>query len=124
VLLTDDATIRAMNHDYRGKDRPTDVLSFPQLDAGQESEARLLGDVVISKEQAAAQAARAGHPLADELALLAVHGTLHLIGFEDGTESGRRRMWALQEEVLKRLRRAPNATVSARGGRAAARPRR
>ncbi|MDR5683695.1 MAG: rRNA maturation RNase YbeY [Armatimonadota bacterium] len=111
VLLTDDATIRAMNRRYRGKDTPTDVLAFPQAEARRGPGPRLLGDVVISLDRAAEQAAQAGHRLADEIALLAVHGTLHLLGFEDDTEAGRRRMWEAQGEILRRLRPARRTSV-------------
>lgn len=105
MLLTDDPTIRAMNRDYRGVDRPTDVLSFPQS-----SGSGLLGDVVISMDRAGFQAARAGWGLAEELEMLAVHGTLHLLGFEDDTPAGRRRMWEAQTEILRRLRVARDRT--------------
>jgi probable rRNA maturation factor len=119
VLLTDDAMIRAMNRDYRGRDRPTDVLSFPQPDATHDSGPRLLGDVVISLDRAAEQAAYAGHGLADELALLAVHGTMHLLGFEDDTERGRRGMWEAQTEIVRRLRRTRGESMNRTPGRAA-----
>ena len=82
ILLTDDAQMRTLNREYRKVDKPTDVLSFAQGDE------TLLGDIVISLETAARQAEAAGWPLERELVLLAVHGTLHLIGCEDDTEAG------------------------------------
>ncbi len=95
VVLADDPTVRALNRAYRGQDRTTDVLAFPQDGPGP-----VLGDVVISVPQAARQARRAGHPLAREVALLATHGTLHLLGYEDDTEAGRRAMWEVQHRLL------------------------
>lgn len=76
VLLTDDAGIRELNRDWRGKDKPTDVLSFPM---GDES---VLGDVVISLERAEAQAAEFGCAVEEEIARLLAHGMLHLIGYD------------------------------------------
>jgi len=100
VVLADDATVRSLNRVYRGQDRTTDVLAFPQDGRG-----GLLGDVVISVEQAARQARRARHPLSHEVALLAIHGTLHLLGYEDETEAGRRAMWEVQSRLLRAWRR-------------------
>jgi probable rRNA maturation factor len=84
LLLTDDDVIRDLNRDYRGKDEPTDVLSFSQHDP----QLAILGDIVISLQTATQQADNAGWPLTSELCLLAVHGILHLTGSEDETESG------------------------------------
>lgn len=103
VLLTDDAGIRALNRTYRGEDRATDVLAFPQPDTfGQRG---LLGDVVISVERAAEQARRAGWSLGRELELLAIHGTLHLLGYEDRTPSARARMRRRERAILAWLGR-------------------
>ena len=82
MLLCDDAFIRALNAAHRGVDRATDVLSFAQDDP------RLLGDIVISLETAARQAQAAGWPVESEVALLATHGLLHLLGHEDETAAG------------------------------------
>lgn len=103
VVLADDPLVRELNRTYRGHDRTTDVLAFPQ-----DGPARVLGDVVISVPQAARQARRAGHSLRHEIALLAIHGTLHLLGYEDETPAGRRLMGKVQTELLRRW---------ARGGR-------
>lgn len=83
LVLCDDAFIAPLNRDYRGKDAPTDVLSF----AMQEGEAvreddPVLGDLVISVETASRQAAEQGHPLDAELRVLLVHGLLHLLGYD------------------------------------------
>jgi probable rRNA maturation factor len=87
VLITDDAHIHALNRDYRGVDAPTDVLSFG--DDGPESAfvaqtegPRYLGDIAISYERVLAQAADYGHSPARELAYLAAHGALHLLGYD------------------------------------------
>ena len=76
-------------------DKPTDVLSFPLEDAGES-----LGDVVISLDTAARQAQARDWSLADETALLLVHGVLHLLGYEDDTEAGAKAMRMLERELL------------------------
>jgi probable rRNA maturation factor len=98
VLLVDDATIRELNSEYRGKDYATDVLSFPleeETMAGEEPVViggpaeRMLGDIVISIETAQKQATEYGHSVERELTFLAVHGLLHLLGLdhEQGEEA-------------------------------------
>ena len=74
-----DSEIHTLNRQYRGKDQPTDVLSFPLADAVQPS---LLGDVVISVETAARQAQRRGHSFREELQILLIHGILHLLDYD------------------------------------------
>ena len=81
VTVVDDAQMRALNADWRGIRRRTDVLAFPLEAPGEPS--RLVGQIVISAEAAARQARRLGVPLALELELLATHGTLHLVGWDD-----------------------------------------
>ena len=108
VLLTDDATVQALNCSYRGYDRSTDVLSFAQRDAlpGTPPPPRLpgqpqvLGDVIGSVDTALRQAETHGIPQDQELALLAVQGILHLIGYEDETEEGAERMRMREREIL------------------------
>ena len=82
VLLTDDKKIRELNKEYRGQDRATDVLSFPQNE-GEENEPdyHLMGDVVISTVTAKRQASQHGLSLEEEIVLLLIHGILHLLGF-------------------------------------------
>jgi len=87
-LLTDDQTVRELNREHRGIDSVTDVLSFP---SGQ-LPGSALGDVVIAVPHAREQADARGVPLQEELALLAVHGALHLLGFDDRTENEREAM--------------------------------
>ncbi|MDR5709579.1 MAG: rRNA maturation RNase YbeY [Armatimonadota bacterium] len=102
VLLVDDPAIRTLNRTYLGRDEPTDVLAFPQ--PGPHGSRRVLGDVVISVDRAATQAREVGWSLEEELVLLTVHGTLHLLGYEDETASARARMWERQEAILRALR--------------------
>jgi len=83
ILITDDEEICSLNRLYRDVDRPTDVLSFSQLEGeGPSTTTDLLGDVVISWETAQRQAGEFGHTVLDEMKRLLVHGVLHLIGFD------------------------------------------
>ncbi len=84
IVLTDDETIHRYNRDYRGVDRPTDVLSFPS-DEGDPLEAPpdgFLGDIMISVQRAAQQGSELGHSTEREIAFLTVHGMLHLLGYD------------------------------------------
>jgi probable rRNA maturation factor len=114
LAFVDDAAMRDLNRRFRKKDRTTDVLSFGQsLRRGakgasaaalmeREADGTLeLGDVVISGAQAARQAKRRRWPLATEVAFLAAHGALHLLGFDDETNAGYREMLRLGHEALK-----------------------
>lgn len=106
ISVVDDAAIHAMNREYRGVDRPTDVLSFPAAD-GEAFPAipdAFLGDIAISLPRAEAQAEEYGHPLLRELSFLAVHGTLHLLGYDHMTDEDRARMFARQNEILEKMR--------------------
>lgn len=113
IRLTDDAELRALNRQYRAADAPTDVLSFggEGYRDGQPSDGdnapAYLGDIAISMERCAAQAERYGHPLEDELALLVIHGVLHLLGYDHHTPARRRRMWQAQDRAFALLGR-PN----------------
>lgn len=108
ILLTSDEVVHELNHRYRGYDKPTDVLSFAQRESlpGSPQAPELpgipdsLGDVVISIETAQRQAAEHGVSLAQELALLTVHGILHLLGYEDETEEGAEAMRVREREIL------------------------
>jgi len=108
VLWVDDAYIHTLNKEYRGKDCPTDVLSFALREqVGDEPEIiddpfaeMLLGDIVISLETAQRQAAEYGHSLEREVAFLLVHGMLHLLGHDHEEEQDRAIM---QEEEKKTL---------------------
>ena len=93
ILLVSDRKMRGLNRQWRGIDRPTDVLSFPL----QEGEVSLpfgqaLGDIVISLETAQRQAVELGHTLEDEVQRLLIHGLLHLLGYDHTDPEPRRRM--------------------------------
>jgi len=105
LVVVGDRQIQELNRQFRGVDAPTDVLAFAML----EGEAMpvqhpgiplYLGDVIISYPRAVAQAAESGHPAEDELALLAVHGTLHLLGYDHDTQERKAAMWARQDALL------------------------
>lgn len=109
VTFTDNGKIRILNRDYRGIDRPTDVLSFPMYsfsdgDVPDGDEHVMLGDIVISVEKAREQAAEYGHSLRREIAFLAVHSVLHLLGYDHETsEEDEKEMFALQEKIMNAL---------------------
>ncbi|AVX20028.1 MULTISPECIES: rRNA maturation RNase YbeY [Carboxydocella] len=110
LVLVDDEEIRRLNRDYRGKDMPTDVLSFAQRERLEEEpeftsplETEVLGDVIISVERAEEQARDYGHSLKRELAFLTVHGVLHLLGYDHQTEAEEAEMLETQREVLNAL---------------------
>jgi probable rRNA maturation factor len=93
ILLTGDDQIRNLNRLYRKKDRPTDVLSFSQIEGELgERAGRLLGDVIVSVPTARRQAARARRDLLAELTMLLAHGLLHLLGWDHATAAEDRRM--------------------------------
>lgn len=103
ILLADDAEIQALNRDYRGYDKPTDVLSFEAHERDPETGTLYLGDIIISLERAAAQAERGGHPLLAETQLLVVHGVLHLLGHDHAEAEEKAEMWQHQAKILARL---------------------
>jgi probable rRNA maturation factor len=107
VLIVDDEAIRVINRDYLQKDRPTNVISFSMREGeGGEIQPALLGDVVISAETAARDAAEAGLPFESELYFLLLHGILHLLGFdhERGSAEDALRMESKEEEVFALIR--------------------
>lgn len=105
VALSDDASVRQLNLTYREKDQPTNVLSFEAGDDAQEpgSEAVFLGDVVLALETVMAEAQALGIPVLHHLQHLAVHGILHLEGFDHQTGDEAERMEALEREILASL---------------------
>ena len=100
LSLTNDRELRQLNKQYASEDHATDVLSFEQ-------EAPLLGDVVISVETAARQAKAAKHSLGAELFHLAVHGMVHLLGFDHATKAEERVMFAYEARLRARATRPP-----------------
>lgn len=108
LTLTNNEEIRSLNSKYRGIDRPTDVLSFPMIDFGNESpdfsgRTVPLGDIVISVERAKEQAADYGHSLERELGFLTVHSMLHLMGYDHMTEQDEKEMFFKQREILDKM---------------------
>ncbi len=103
IVLTDDAQLHALNRDYLGVDAPTDVLSFPASESDPETGTRYLGDILISIPRAAMQAEAAGHRAEEEVQLLVVHGTLHLLGHDHAEAEEKARMWKAQAAVMSRL---------------------
>lgn len=100
LSLVDDAEIHGLNRDYRDVDKPTDVLSFAMREGeGGALHPELLGDIVISVETAARQAAEAGRTLDEELLHLAVHGLAHLVGYDHATSDEERRMFGWEAQL-------------------------
>lgn len=101
IVLCDDATIHPLNRDYRGKDKPTDVLSFAQRE-GEFAflEDNLLGDVIISMDTTIRQAQERGHSTEAELRVLLVHGILHLLGYDHIEDDEAEVMEAKEREIL------------------------
>jgi probable rRNA maturation factor len=102
VVLTDDAAIRALNHRWRNLDAATNVLSFPASGTFRRPGAPL-GDIVIAYETAAREAAAECRPLGDHLAHLAVHGFLHLLGYDHESDEAADAMEGLERTILARL---------------------
>ena len=105
VLLVGDPAIRVLNRQHRGKDRPTDVLSFPLGDTPGEGAPRLLGDVVISLPTAARQAKSRKRALFPEARFLLAHGLLHLLGYDHVTKTQKRRMDAAARRLVRAAKR-------------------
>lgn len=104
VLVTDDAGIHRMNRDYRGVDWPTDVLSFPSAEGeSMPEDDDFLGDIAISLDRTREQAAEYGHTFKRELSFLAVHGTLHLLGYDHLDDVAREEMFSIQEKILEKM---------------------
>ena len=114
ILITDNEGIRAINKEYRDIDSATDVLSFPILEFDEDGvmieesgdydgDLLLLGDIVISLERAKAQSEEYGHSLEREVGFLAVHSTLHLLGFDHMEEPYTSVMRKREEEILAKM---------------------
>jgi probable rRNA maturation factor len=109
VRLSSDEEVRALNAEWRSKDRATNVLSFPMADPADLLESNvagpelLLGDMILARGVCAAEAADKGVALADHAAHLIVHGTLHLLGYDHGDDAGAEDMEAREVRALGRL---------------------
>jgi probable rRNA maturation factor len=119
VMLTSDAEMKRLNRDFRGKNKSTDVLSFP---APEEISKQHAGDLAISLDTAARQAESFGHSLGEEVRVLMVHGLLHLKGMDHETDSGEmaareaelRRELKLPATLIERVMRSPRKSVARR----------
>lgn len=98
VLLADDAALRALNRDWRGKDQPTNVLSFP-APAGRDA----LGDIALAAETVAAEAAAQAKPFAAHMAHLLTHGLLHLLGYDHEADAEAELMESRERAILAAL---------------------
>ncbi|MCX8001456.1 MAG: rRNA maturation RNase YbeY [Anoxybacillus mongoliensis] len=110
VTFVDNEKIREINRDYRGKDQPTDVISFALEEMGEEEieivgadVPPVLGDIIISVPKAREQAEQYGHSFMRELGFLAIHGFLHLLGYDHETEEEEKVMFAKQEQLLQQF---------------------
>ena len=110
VTVTDNVHIHELNREYRGVDRPTDVLSFPMYsftddDMPEEGPAPIvLGDIVISAERAKEQAVEYGHSFQREISFLTVHSVLHLLGYDhEVSEEAANEMFSLQDKIMDKL---------------------
>ena len=103
IVIGNDALLHSLNLKYRNVDSTTDVLSFPSGEVDPDTQAYYLGDIVISLPRAQEQATTEGHPLVDEMQLLIVHGTLHLLGYDHMESAEKVRMQAAQDNILRQL---------------------
>lgn len=110
VSFVTNEMIREINREYRGKDQPTDVISFAMEEEGEGEvpiqgmdEPRMLGDIIISLDRTKEQAADYGHSFERELGFLAVHGFLHLLGYDHMDEQDEKKMFAKQDAILHSL---------------------
>jgi probable rRNA maturation factor len=103
IVVTDSEGMRALNRQFTGSESDTDVLAFPHGEIDPDHGRHYLGDIVISLPRAEGQAEEAGHALEMELALLSIHGTLHLLGYDDEGHQEREKMEALQALILASL---------------------
>ncbi len=103
IVIGDNDHIQSLNQTYRGIDEPTDVLTFPHGVIDPDTGREYLGDIVIAYPQAAKQAEAGGHPVMDELVILVVHATLHLLGYDHETNQQKRMLWSVQDDILDKL---------------------
>lgn len=109
VLVTSSAAVRALNRQFRGKNKATDVLSFPFTSPdGNSRKAELAGEIAISADIALQNAVRLGHSAAQEIKILTLHGILHLAGMDHERDNGE---MASREATLRRVLRLPAALI-------------
>ncbi|MDP9196376.1 MAG: rRNA maturation RNase YbeY [Pseudomonadota bacterium] len=123
VILSDDETVQDLNRTWRGKDKPTNVLSFPFLEPGGEGETAsgntcfplILGDVILAFQTVAAEAVQQDKPLDHYVSWLVVHGILHLLGYDHETDAEATRMERLETRILRDLG-IPDPRASGKNG--------
>ena len=103
IVFTDDARMRALNSRFRGKDRPTNVLSFPAAPVPTSDQPLHLGDIALGYETVAGEAEAEGKPFDHHLTHLLVHGFLHLLGYDHETADDAEEMETLEREILESL---------------------
>jgi probable rRNA maturation factor len=103
VLLCDDARIREINHEWRGLDKPTNVLSFPAAPKDALARSPLVGDIAVAFETVCREAADEGKSLGDHYAHMITHGFLHLVGYDHETDEEAEQMEALEIRILGEL---------------------
>jgi len=110
ITFVDNETIQLINREYRGKDAPTDVISFALEEMGEdeveivgENLPRVLGDIIISIPKAKEQAKEYGHSFEREIGFLTVHGFLHLLGYDHETKEDEKEMFEKQEKILEKF---------------------
>ncbi len=103
IIIAGDAFVKKLNQQYRHQNSTTDVLSFSTNEVDPDTRAVYLGEVILSLPRAREQASAGGHPLLEELQLLVVHGTLHLLGYDHIEKSDAARMQPIQNKLLSKL---------------------
>jgi probable rRNA maturation factor len=103
ILFTDDKRIAELNRDYRGKDKPTNVLAFPMTEGPSDVESGMLGDVVISVDTALREAADMGETIEETIYRLLVHGLLHLMGYDHERSPQDEKIMTKEEKRLLKL---------------------
>ena len=103
IAFVDDARLQTLNRDYRGKDKPTNVLSFPMAGDPPPDAPRVLGNIALGYETVAREAQESGIPLHNHAMHLIIHGSLHLIGYNHEDADEAERMESLEINALKRL---------------------
>lgn len=103
IVITHEKSMQDLNRRFAQVDAPTDVLSFVDGSRDPESGRLYYGDVIIALPVAKSQAETASHPLESEVALLTIHGVLHLLGYDHDEPSGHVKMWHIQKQVLDQL---------------------
>jgi probable rRNA maturation factor len=103
VTLADDARVQALNAEWRGKDKPTNVLTFPAVEPDEIPGAAMLGDVILAFETVSQEARRDDKSLSNHVSHLVVHGVLHLFGYDHLDDAGAEAMEAIETRALARL---------------------